>query len=63
MNDEENPIPEDGYILICPSVSIFSTQREINEWIAELKTMPQRPEVLEAIKHTENLLKIVRLEK
>lgn len=38
-----------GYILIDPPVGPFSSEEEILVWIEELKTLPNRPEVKQAI--------------
>jgi hypothetical protein len=46
-----------GYILIDPPVSLYSPKEEIQEWIKELRLMPDKPEVREAIKEAESWLK------
>ena len=45
-----------GYILIDPPVTPFSPEKDILAWIEELKTLPDRPEVREAISQAQEYL-------
>lgn len=42
-----------AYILIDPPVGPYSPVDDIKSWIGELKRMPERPEVDEAIREAE----------
>lgn len=50
MSDDQNL----GYILIDPPVGPYSPVEDIKAWIAELKRMPERPEVIDAIRQAES---------
>lgn len=54
MSDDENI----GYILIDPPVTPFSPEKDILAWIEKLKTLPDRPEVREAISQAQEYLEL-----
>ncbi|MCW8889924.1 MAG: hypothetical protein OQL20_04615 [Sedimenticola sp.] len=51
---------EDGYILIDPPVSAYSSEKEILDWIVELKKLPNRVEVEEALEDAKRMLRASR---
>lgn len=48
------------YYLICPPVSPYSTQEEIQIWIKELEALPQTREVKSALKEAEGMLEFAK---
>jgi hypothetical protein len=54
MSDDKNI----GYILIDPPVTPFSPEEDILAWIDHLKTLPDLPEVRDAISQAEDYIKM-----
>ena len=44
------------YTLIDPPVNLFSTEKQIEEWIAELESMESNPQVKESLTDARELL-------